>query len=173
MYRRELTRAYGRGGIGQATAKSFARVGCSIAVHYNADSSAAKADTLIAELKTLAPTGTQPKFAAFQANLSTYDEARKLHGEVVKTLGNPDVLFSNHGVAGPTIGPNGDIRNVSTEVFEDTWRTNVGTHFLVGSFPVERRLLLTMAVLQAHATLRTVYGGTEVGKGDLHVEVGR
>ncbi|KAI0728880.1 3-oxoacyl-reductase [Fomitopsis betulina] len=119
------------GGIGQATAKSFARVGCSIAVHYNADSSAAKAETLIAELKTLAPAGTQPKFAAFQANLATYDEARKLHGAVVEALGNPDVLFSNHGVAGPIIGPNGDIRNVSPEVFEDTWRTNVGTHFLL------------------------------------------
>ncbi|TFY62821.1 hypothetical protein EVJ58_g3625 [Rhodofomes roseus] len=50
------------GGIGQATAKSFARVGCSIAVHYNAQSSAAKADTLITELKTLAPPGAQPKF---------------------------------------------------------------------------------------------------------------
>lgn len=107
-------------------------------MHYNADSSAAKAETLIAELKTLAPAGTQPKFAAFQANLATYDEARKLHGAVVEALGNPDVLFSNHGVAGPIIGPNGDIRNVSPEVFEDTWRTNVGTHFLVGLCIAER-----------------------------------
>ena len=141
-------------------------------MHYNADSSAAKADTLITELKTLAPAGTQPKFAAFQANLSTYEEARKLHGEVVKTLGNPDVLFSNHGVAGPIIGPNGDIRNVSPEVFEDTWRTNVGTHFLVGLFPMEKELSLMVMVLQAYATLRAVYGGTKVGEGDLHVKVG-
>ncbi|KZT74115.1 NAD(P)-binding protein [Daedalea quercina L-15889] len=119
------------GGIGQAAAKSFARVGCSIAVHYNADSSAAKAETLIAELKTLTPSDTQPKFAAFQANLSKYDDARKLYSEVVQTLGNPDILFSNHGMAGPTIGPNGDIRNISPELFEETWRTNAGTHFLL------------------------------------------
>ncbi|KAH9930890.1 3-oxoacyl-reductase [Fomitopsis serialis] len=119
------------GGIGQATAKAFARVGCSIAVHYNAQSSAAKAETLIAELKTLAPSDAQPKFAAFQANLSGYDDARRLYGEVVQTLGNPDVLFSNHGMAGPTIGPNGDIRDISPEVFEETWRTNTGTHFLL------------------------------------------
>ncbi|KAH9842417.1 3-oxoacyl-reductase [Rhodofomes roseus] len=119
------------GGIGQATAKSFARVGCSIAVHYNAQSSAAKADTLITELKTLAPPGAQPKFAAFQADLSQYDNARRLYSEVVQTMGNIDVLFSNHGVAGPVIGPSGDIGNVSPEVFEEIWRTNVGTHFLL------------------------------------------
>ena len=101
-------------------------------MHYNADSSAAKAETLIAELKTLAPAGTQPKFAAFQADLSKYDATRRLYGEVVETLGNPDVLFSNHGVAGPTIGPYGDIQNVSPELFEEIWRTNAGTHFLVG-----------------------------------------
>ena len=79
-----------------------------------------------------------------------------------------DVLFSNHGVAGPTIGPNGDIRNVSPEVFEDTWRTNVGTHFLVGSFVVERKLSLMLVMSQAYATMCCVYGGAEVGKSYLH-----
>ncbi|KAI0933384.1 hypothetical protein AcV5_005542 [Taiwanofungus camphoratus] len=117
------------GGIGQATAKALARVGCSIAIHYNAASSKAKAETLISQLGLLAPQGVKPKFAAFQADLSKYEEARRLHAEVVKVLGNPDVLFSNHGIAGPKIGPTGDIKDVSFETFEEVWRTNTGTSY--------------------------------------------
>ncbi|KAI0927791.1 hypothetical protein AcW1_005219 [Taiwanofungus camphoratus] len=119
----------GSGGIGQATAKALARVGCSIAIHYNAASSKAKAETLISQLGLLAPQGVKPKFAAFQADLSKYEEARRLHAEVVKVLGNPDVLFSNHGIAGPKIGPTGDIKDVSFETFEEVWRTNTGTSY--------------------------------------------
>lgn len=121
----------GSGGIGQATAKALARVGCSIAIHYNAASSKAKAETLISQLGLLAPQGVKPKFAAFQADLSKYEEARRLHAEVVKVLGNPDVLFSNHGIAGPKIGPTGDIKDVSFETFEEVWRTNTGTSYAV------------------------------------------
>jgi len=119
------------GGIGLATAKALARTGCSIAIHYNALSSKEKADKLIPDLTALAPPGVQPRFAAFQADLSKYDEARRLHAEVVNVLGNPNVLFANHGVAGPTIGGNGDIRDVSPEIFEEVWRTNTGTSFLL------------------------------------------
>ncbi|KAH9919435.1 3-oxoacyl-reductase [Amylocystis lapponica] len=119
------------GGIGQATARALARYGCSIAIHYNAPSSKAKADSLIPDLSALAPPDVKPRFAAFQADLSKYDDARRLHAEVVRALGNPDVLFANHGVAGPKIGGNGDIRDVSPEVFEDIWRTNAGTSYLL------------------------------------------
>ncbi|KZT11195.1 3-oxoacyl-reductase [Laetiporus sulphureus 93-53] len=124
------------GGIGQATAKAFARVGCSIAIHYNAASSKAKAETLINHLKILAPPDVKPRFAAFQADLSRYDEARRLHAEVVSVLGNPDILFSNHGIAGPKIGPDGDIRDISPDIFEEVWRTNTGTSFLLAQLCV-------------------------------------
>ncbi|OSX56299.1 hypothetical protein POSPLADRAFT_1160635, partial [Postia placenta MAD-698-R-SB12] len=124
------------GGIGQATAKAFARVGCSIAVHYNAPSSVAKAETLINYLHALAPAGVQPRFAAFQADLSRYEDARRLHAEVVQTLGNPDILYANHGIAGPKIGPTGDIKDISVEVFEEVWRTNTGTSYALAQLCV-------------------------------------
>ncbi|PCH38488.1 NAD(P)-binding protein [Wolfiporia cocos MD-104 SS10] len=124
------------GGIGQATAKAFARVGCSIAVHYNSDSSKAKAESLINYLGTISPAGAKPRFASFQADLSRYDEARRLHAAVVQTLGHPDILYSNHGIAGPKIGPEGDIADVSAEVFEETWRTNTGTSYVLAQLCV-------------------------------------
>ena len=69
--------------------------------------------------------------AAFEADLSSYDNARKLCDDVAKVLGNPDILFSNHGVTGPRIGPEGDMQEVSAETFEEIWRTNTGTGYVV------------------------------------------
>ena len=117
-----------RGGIGQATARAFARTGCSIAVHHSSERSKAKADALVSELLGLAP---GVRAAAFEADLSTYDNARKLCDRVVEVLGHPDILFSNHGVTGPRIGPDGDVQDVSAESFEEIWRTNTGTGYVV------------------------------------------
>ena len=117
-----------RGGIGQATARAFARAGCSIAVHHSSAKSKAKADNLVAELVKLAP---GIRAATFEADLSTYENARKLCDEVVEGLGHPDILFSNHGVTGTKIGPLGDMQEVSAETFEETWRTNAGTGYVV------------------------------------------
>ncbi|KAI0823799.1 3-oxoacyl-reductase [Trametes gibbosa] len=138
------------GGIGQATARAFARNGCSIAVHHSAQHSKAKADALVAELVALAP---GVKAAAFEADLSTYDNARKLHEDVVNVLGHPDILFSNHGMSGPRIGPHGDIQDVSPEQFEEIWRTNTGTGYVLAqkcvSYMQERkwgRIVFTSSV---------------------------
>ncbi|KAI1785615.1 3-oxoacyl-reductase, partial [Ganoderma leucocontextum] len=116
------------GGIGQATARAFARSGCSIALHHSSAKSKAKADALIAGLVKLAP---GVRAAAFEADLSTYENARKLCDQVVEVLGHPDILFSNHGVTGPKIGPQGDMQEVSAEAFEEIWRTNAGTGYVL------------------------------------------
>lgn len=116
-----------RGGIGYATALALARRGCSIAVHYN--TAERKAKELLSELEGYP--GVQA--AVFQADLSNYEGVRKLHTDVVKTLGNPDVLFNNAGVLNGVIGPSGNIQDVSVETFEATWRTNTGTAFLVSN----------------------------------------
>ncbi|KXN91312.1 3-oxoacyl-[acyl-carrier-protein] reductase FabG [Leucoagaricus sp. SymC.cos] len=113
------------GGIGNATALALARLGCSIAVHYN--SAEAKANELVKELEGLPGV----RAAAFQADLSGYDGARKLHADVVRVLGHPDILFNNAGVVSSVIGPNGNIQDISAETFEATWRTNTGTAFLL------------------------------------------
>lgn len=62
------------GGIGKATCKSLAALGCSIAVHYNSAADVAK--TLVAQLEELGV-----KSQAFQANLSNYDEVGMGRGE--------------------------------------------------------------------------------------------
>ncbi|TFK81804.1 3-oxoacyl-reductase [Polyporus arcularius HHB13444] len=116
------------GGIGQATARAFARSGCSVAVHHSSAKSKGKADALVAELVKLAP---GVRAAAFEADLSTYEAARKLCDDVVQVLGHPDILFSNHGVTGPRIGPDGDMQTVSAETFEEIWRTNTGTGYVL------------------------------------------
>ncbi len=97
-------------------------------MHHSSANSKGKADALVAELQKLAP---GVKAAAFEADLSTYENARKLHDEVVGAIGHPDILFINHGVTGPRIGPQGDIQDVSPEVFEEVWRTNNVTGYLV------------------------------------------
>jgi 3-oxoacyl-[acyl-carrier protein] reductase len=56
------------GGIGKATCRSLAAMGCSIAVHYH--SSAEAASALVEELQ-----GRGVKAEAFKADLTKYDEA--------------------------------------------------------------------------------------------------
>ncbi|KAI5118777.1 hypothetical protein M0805_005658 [Coniferiporia weirii] len=114
------------GGIGRATALRFGRLGCSVAVHYN--TSASVAHKIVDELTSLGP---GVRAAAFQADLSTYANVRALHEAVVATLGHPDILFNNAGAGGKVIGPFGRIEDISPELFEETWRLNTGSHFLL------------------------------------------
>ncbi|KAI1624999.1 3-oxoacyl-reductase [Exophiala viscosa] len=111
------------GGIGKATSLALARLGCSIAVHYN--SAADTARELVEQLQHLGV-----KASAFQADLSSYDAARKLHADVVREMGKPTILFNN---AGLTMGKSGvkEITDISIEEFEQTWRANCGTAFLL------------------------------------------
>lgn len=90
------------GGIGKATSLALARLGCSIAIHYN--SAADTARELVGELQQLGV-----RAAAFQADLSSYDAARKLHADVVRDMGHPTILFNN---AGLTMGKSG-VKEVS------------------------------------------------------------
>ena len=81
------------GGIGSATCRALALLGC------------------------------------FQADLSDYGNVRLLHKQVTEKMGSPNILFNNagitlkHGVK--------DIAEVSIEMFENTWRANCGSAFLL------------------------------------------
>ncbi|KAF9039130.1 NAD-binding protein [Panaeolus papilionaceus] len=114
------------GGIGKATALRLANQGCSVAVHYNSAKSAA--EQLVQELTQLNPS---IKAAAFQADLRDYNGVRKLHQDVVNTLGHPDILFNNAGATFSVVGPQGDIQAVSVEEFEQTWKMNTGSGYLL------------------------------------------
>jgi len=111
------------GGIGHATALALAAMKCNIAVHYN--SNAEKAQELVSKLESQ---GVRAKH--FQADLSSYEETRRLHKEVVDSLGHPSILFNN---AGLTLGKSGikDISEISVEDFEKTWRANCATSYLL------------------------------------------
>lgn len=111
------------GGIGSATVLALASLGCNIAIHYHAN--ADKADSVLSQLKEK---GVQAQ--SFQADLSSYDETRRLHKEVVEAMGHPTILYNN---AGLTAGKSGikDISEVSIEDFEYTWRANCGTSYLL------------------------------------------
>ena len=122
-----------RGGIGRASAKRLAKHGFRIAIHYNSAKSVA--DELASELHQT----NMQEHKVFQADLSTYDGVRSLYADVVKEMGNPDVLFNNAGVTTKTIGADGNIEDVTPEDFEMTWRTNTGTHFLVRPVDSHRR----------------------------------
>ncbi|KAK5104189.1 hypothetical protein LTS08_002075 [Lithohypha guttulata] len=110
------------GGIGAATATSLASLNCNIAVHYNA--AVDKAQQLVSKLESVGV-----KAMAFQADLSSYDETRRLHSEVVNKIGHPTILFNNHGITLKS-GVK-DISEISIEDFEKTWRTNCGTSYLL------------------------------------------
>ena len=80
----------GTGGIGGATCLVLASLGCNIAVHYN--SATQKAETLVKELRSKGI-----KAESFRADLSNYDNVRKLHCDVVEKIGDPVILFNNAG----------------------------------------------------------------------------
>ena len=112
------------GGIGSATCLALASLGCSVAVHYN--SAASTAETLVAHLRATHNVNAEH----FQADLSTYDGVRHLHRSVLSQMGPPTILFNN---AGLTAGKQGveDVSDVSVETFEETWRANCGSAYLL------------------------------------------
>ena len=82
------------GGIGAATCRALASLGCNIAIHYH--SAAKKAETLGEEVRAKGV-----KAECFQADLSNYDNVRKFYHEVIEKMGNPIILFNNgtsHGI---------------------------------------------------------------------------
>ncbi|KAL9039614.1 MAG: hypothetical protein Q9214_004805, partial [Letrouitia sp. 1 TL-2023] len=110
------------GGIGSATCRALAPLGCSIAIHYNSATSTAQ--SLTEELRNQ---GVQAE--AFQADLREYAGVRELHKQVVEKMGNPDILFNNAGITMQSFTK--DITDVPIEIFEETWRANCGSAFLL------------------------------------------
>ena len=98
---------------GRATCLALASLGCSIAIHYNSS-----AETATELVKQVEAKGVKAK--AFQAALSDYGGVRKLHREV----------FNNAGTTSDKANIK-DVKEISVEVFEQTWRANCGTAFLL------------------------------------------
>ena len=116
-------------GIGKATAVSFARTGqYNLALHFNTASPAAQ-ESLIQAISEVVPAVID--VALFQADLSNFDSVRKLHQDVVEGLGaGVDILFSNAGTTGGLSNVS-SLSDVSIETFEETWRVNTASPFLL------------------------------------------
>jgi len=115
----------GTGGIGRASAILLAKAGCHIALHYH--HAASKATDIVNDLTSSYGIRCQ----AYQADLADYDQVRKLHADVVATLGQPDILYNNGGVTNTVLGFHASIEDVSMKMFEETWRINNASHFLL------------------------------------------
>ena len=110
------------GGIGRATCLALANLNCSLAIHYHTASSTAEA--LVTDLRSK---GIRAE--AFQADLRRYDGVRELYRRVVEELGHPTILFNNAGIAMKSGAK--DVQDVSVEMFEETWRANCGSAYLL------------------------------------------
>lgn len=78
-------------GIGEATAVLFAVLGGAVAVHFKADADGA--ERVVAQIRAA---GGDAR--AFQADLSVWDEGKRLVDEVERDLGPLDVVVLNHGI---------------------------------------------------------------------------
>ena len=96
--------------------------GCSLALHYNANTEAAL--SLSEEIKRKHP---DLNATLFKADLSTYDGARDLHARVIEVIGHPDILFNNAGAT--LVSHVKKLEEIDAEMFEKTWRVNCGTAF--------------------------------------------
>jgi 3-oxoacyl-[acyl-carrier protein] reductase len=107
------------GGIGAATCRLLASLGCSIGIHYNSDIETA--EKLQDEFKAKYRDSGARSYIS-KADMGNYDEVRAMHAYFVRVLGPPTILINN---AGSTSGHSGvkSITDVPIEDFEKTWRT--------------------------------------------------
>ena len=98
-------------GIGAAIAQRLALEGYSVVLNYASDGSTEAACALCAELSDFADTEAQEslaleveqaaepqRFIAVQADVSRFDEAKRLINEVKQQFGRIDVLVNNAGI---------------------------------------------------------------------------
>lgn len=87
----------------------------------------------------------------------------KLHAAVVAEMGHPDILFNNSGVTNKVIGPQGNIQDISAEEFENTWRTNTGTSYLVSQiFYGNEACAVDQERFVAHSEMSPSYARSEI-----------
>jgi 3-oxoacyl-[acyl-carrier protein] reductase len=86
---------------------------------------------------------TGGKHRAFQADMLSHDAIRTMHTAVCTELGTVDILYANHGVTGQMIGLGGNIEDLHTDEFENAWRVNTSSSFLVRPQCTTRGVVLT------------------------------
>jgi 3-oxoacyl-[acyl-carrier protein] reductase len=103
----------GATGIGKAISLALAKANAHIVINYNRSSDAALA--LVEEIKSF---GGQA--LAVQANISVYDDAKKLVDAAIETFGGIDVVVNNAGITQDTL-----LLRMSEAQFDDVIETNL------------------------------------------------
>jgi 3-oxoacyl-[acyl-carrier protein] reductase len=91
------------------------------------------ASVVFATLTVLLPPSLEIRHAFSPSIYSpnhAHHQVRRLHSAVTSALGQPTILFNN---AGSSLGKSGikSITDITIDDFEQTWRTNCGTAFLL------------------------------------------
>ncbi|KAH6998436.1 hypothetical protein BKA56DRAFT_26722 [Ilyonectria sp. MPI-CAGE-AT-0026] len=119
----------GTAGLGAATARLFAQDGMRVAVNYH--SNADRASAFVQELHSISPLPHDDNnFLAFRGDLAVRDDLRTLVRDVVGSMGQLDVVFSNGGWTQLR-----DITNLDDNVVEEDWdrcfNMNVKSHLFL------------------------------------------
>lgn len=96
-------------GIGEAIARAFYKNGYNVLINYN--SSEQKAQTLAAELNTV----------AYKADVSDFNQVKNMFNSIEKQFGSVDILVNNAGIA-PLQGV---FQDVSEQTFDKTVNVNL------------------------------------------------
>ncbi len=147
----------GSRGIGRACAITFAKHGYNVLVGYNKNKAAAE--------ETLAAVSSYGvKCAAFCADISKRDEARRLISKAMFEFGKIDVLVNNAGIARAAL-----MTDVTEEDFSQLFSTNVGGAFFVSQAAIPEMInegggkIINISSMwgQVGASCETLYSSTK------------
>ncbi len=147
----------GSRGIGRACALIFAQHGYDVLVGYNRNKTAAE-ETLAAA------SGYGVKCAAFCADISKKDEARRLISKALYEFGKVDVLVNNAGIARAAL-----MTDVTEQDFSDMFFTNVGGVFFTSQAVIPEMIgagggkIINISSMwgQVGASCETLYSATK------------
>lgn len=111
----------GSSGIGAAIVRRLAEEGANVAINYKSVENLEQANALKEELQA----SYSGKFMVVEANVGIKQEVDHMIDEVEKALGAVEILVNNAGIA-----PFQPFLNVSEELWDTTYQTNVKSIFL-------------------------------------------
>ncbi len=112
-------------GLGRGIAQSCARAGCSVAIHYQGNETAALETKKLCESLAL---DTRQKFTLVRGNLAVSADRLRLFEETLSSLGRLDALINNAGMA-PRV--RADITETPEESYDEVMAVNLkGPYFL-------------------------------------------
>jgi len=112
-------------GLGRGIARSCAKLGCSVAIHYNGNAEAARET---AQLCREAASNPEQKFPLIQGNVGSKADRKIIFEQTLAALGRLDALVNNAGMA-PRV--RADITEATEESFDEVMDVNLkGPYFL-------------------------------------------